>query len=315
MRYPFRSRLKEFLRVYRLSGRWNAETYDDRARALRRVCTHVEAMHADGSLSTTDPVRMSPEDVRNYYINRSISGLSDYSCIREVSLLGLVCSFYGNDALSVARVRYPFLSPRIHRRVLPAMDPDFLSGVLRASGSVDDFPTLRAFASVILALCGGLRFVEIRFARVDNYDESTGILHLDIVKGADSYGEPRTVLIRPEGRPELSRYLSIRAEYLSSHGIESPYWFPSLTDGGPLSQASGYRYLSVVSDAVGVDFDFRICRRTFIQSAIDDGIDLESVSRLAGHVTTKTTESYYGRKRQDDALDEARHVWDGDGGK
>lgn len=310
MRYPFRSRLRDFLLVYRVSGRWNAETYDDRARTLGRICRYVESMFADGTISTMDPVRLTPEDVRAYFIARSAGGLSDYSCIREISLLGLLCSFYGNDCLSVARVRYPFLASRKHRKVLPSMDRAFIRSVVDASFGVDDFLDLRAFSAVILSLCGGLRFVELRFARVDNYDSTTGTLRLDVVKGVDSYGEPRTVLIRPEGRPALDRYLSVRAFYLSEHGIESPYWFPSVTTGGPLSQAFGFRFLTVVSDALGVDLDFRLCRRTYIQCALDDGIDLESVSRLAGHASTRTTETYYGRRRQDEALDKARSVWD-----
>ena len=315
MRYPFRTRSKDFLEVYRLSGRWNSETYDDRARTLRRIGRHLEDLFSEGRVSTSDPVRITPEDVRTYYIERSSSGLSDYSCFREVSILGTVCSFYGNDCVAVARVRYPFLMPRSQRRILPSMDAAFIRSVVDESSKVDDFIGLRAFASVILSLCGGLRYIELRFARVDNYDPKTGTLYLDIVKGADSYGEPRTVMIRPEGRAELERYLSLRESILSDRGIASPYWFPSLNDGGPLSQAFSFRFLSVVSDALGVHVDYRLCRRTYIQCALDDGIDVESVSRLAGHASTRTPEGSYGRRRQDEALERARTVWDGQNDK
>lgn len=43
---------------------------------------------------------------------------------------------------------------------------------------------------------------------------------------------------------------------------------------------------------------------TFAQTCIDNGAKVESVSRLLGHSSTKTTEAYYGRIRNDKAMEE-----------
>ncbi|MFT0899014.1 tyrosine-type recombinase/integrase [Candidatus Methanoprimaticola sp. MG2] len=309
MRYPFRARLDEFLRVYEHSGRWNAETLDDRARTLRRIGGIVEALHREGRLSTCDPVYMTSEDVRDFYIERS-GTVSPISCTRELSVLGSLCDFYGNDCVRVAKTRYPFLVPKIHRRRLSGIDAESMARIVSASSDADDFFTLRAFASVLLAMCGGLRWSEIRNCRVDDYDPGDGTLYLGVVKGGDTYGEPRTVLIRPEARPVLARYLEVRGRFLADRGVRSPYWIPASTDGGVLPAAYSYNLLCVVCDAVGLDFDFRALRRTYIQAALDDGIDLEAVSVLAGHATTKTTERYYGRRREGDAIEAARSAWD-----
>jgi len=56
-------------------------------------------------------------------------------------------------------------------------------------------------------------------------------------------------------------------------------------------------------------FELRACRRTFGQNLIDQGASLESVSILLGHTTTKTTETYYARKRQDAAILEVNNIW------
>ncbi|MDD1767144.1 MAG: hypothetical protein LUQ27_01065, partial [Methanomassiliicoccales archaeon] len=51
------------------------------------------------------------------------------------------------------------------------------------------------------------------------------------------------------------------------------------------------------------------CRRTYGQKAIDEGLNLDAVSILMGHKTTKTTETYYCRKRPETAIREAQTIW------
>ncbi len=63
---------------------------------------------------------------------------------------------------------------------------------------------------------------------------------------------------------------------------------------------------SIVEKEIGIEFDLRACRRTYGQMAIDEGLDLDTVSVLMGHNTTKTTETYYCRKRPETAIREAQ---------
>ena len=66
----------------------------------------------------------------------------------------------------------------------------------------------------------------------------------------------------------------------------------------------------MVEEESGVKFDLRKCRRTFGQSYLDADLDIESVSVLMGHLSTKTTEGYYCRKRNDVAIKAAQGTWD-----
>ena len=78
-------------------------------------------------------------------------------------------------------------------------------------------------------------------------------------------------------------------EYLSSNGIDE--------------------ILNTVCKDLEIDIDARMCRRTFGQRYLDSGLDIESVSILMGHSSTKTTERFYSRKRLDQAMEQARGTW------
>ncbi len=69
------------------------------------------------------------------------------------------------------------------------------------------------------------------------------------------------------------------------------------------------KYKAIVEDDLGIRFDLRMCRRTFGQRYLDRDLDIESVSVLMGHSSTKTTESFYSRRRLDDAMRKARGSW------
>lgn len=98
---------------------------------------------------------------------------------------------------------------------------------------------------------------------------------------------------------------------LNAHAL-----FPS-KDGadGYLSGNAIRRIKAVVEDDLDVKFDLRMCRRTFGQRYLDSDVDIESVSVLMGHASTKTTEGFYSRKRLNKAIDNARSSWLSSGGQ
>ena len=88
--------------------------------------------------------------------------------------------------------------------------------------------------------------------------------------------------------------------------------FPAFRDragDGYMSANSLTKMKTLVERQTGTTFELRACRRTFGQNLIDQGASVESVSILLGHSTTKTTETYYARKRQEDAIREVNGIW------
>ncbi len=84
--------------------------------------------------------------------------------------------------------------------------------------------------------------------------------------------------------------------------------FPSKDSAdGYLSGNAIRRIKAVVENDLDVKFDLRMFHRTFGQRYLDSDVDIESVSVLMGHASTKTTEGFYSRKRLNKAIDNARN--------
>ena len=109
------------------------------------------------------------------------------------------------------------------------------------------------------------------------------------VKGEGTYGLPRTVPLHPDVREILSLYLILRKKWLVDNNLNSHALFPSKNGAdGYLSGNAIRRIKAVVEDDLNVKFDLRMCRRTFGQRYLDSDVDIESVSVLMGHASTKT---------------------------
>ena len=80
-------------------------------------------------------------------------------------------------------------------------------------------------------------------------------------------------------------------------------------DCGHMSSNSVRRVKSVVEKEIGKSFELRDCRRAYGQFYINKGLELEDVSVLMGHGTTKTTELYYCRKRESVVIEKAKDLW------
>lgn len=75
-----------------------------------------------------------------------------------------------------------------------------------------------------------------------------------------------------------------------------------------LCQGERSKLKSRIQRAGGIRFRWKDFRSTFCQKSIDYGAEVESVSVLLGHSSTKMTEDYYGRIRNDKAMEEVTQV-------
>lgn len=181
----------------------------------------------------------------------------------------------------------------------------------------------RSYSATSARLTGQVRdrsHVQIfhRRFRIHPADRSAVSIEVDIihVKGEGTYGLPRTVPLHPDVREILPLYLILRKKWLVDNNLNSHALFLSKngTDGY-LSGNAIRRIKAVVEDDLNVKFDLRMCRRTFGQRYLDSDVDIESVSVLMGHASTKTTEGFYSRKRLNKAIDNARNSWLSSGGQ
>jgi len=64
-----------------------------------------------------------------------------------------------------------------------------------------------------------------------------------------------------------------------------------------------------VEHVAGTKFKLKELRTSFGQILKDRGVSIESISKVMGHSTTKTTELYYARIRDISAFSEINDVW------
>ena len=152
---------------------------------------------------------------------------------------------------------------------------------------------------------------EIRFANEQDIDTINWTFDIVHVKGEDTYGQPRLVPIIPAIRGLLLSYLLLIKRWKCQNKIDSPALFPSKGSSDCYLSINGIREIkNIVEKDLNIKFELRACRRTFGQKYIDSDLDIESVSVLMGHSTTRTTEKYYGRRRNLQAIEKAKSVWD-----
>jgi len=134
-------------------------------------------------------------------------------------------------------------------------------------------------------------------------------------KGLGAYASARKAKIAPPGRTAVQDFLDLRAKAMERAGIvdgrDVPL-VPFIRERGGVSHwndAYLHKVKVGVLERAGVRFDFRSLRRSFSQCALDRGARYGTVSVLLGHKTTRTTETYYARRKYDHAAEELERVW------
>lgn len=299
-RYPFRSATKDFMRAY--EGVYAETTYRELDRRYRRIARIFEELRSEDKVSTTDPAKMSPEDVREFatYLRR-VRDVSPGSLQHDVGTLQALCMYFGNDCVRFARAKYPLAFPVRAKERNPIVERDGFDRFLEVASKVDG-PYLKRYAAVALAFGTGLRPCEIRAAHVSDLDLERNTMYVRRPKGGDSWASNRTVPVRPECRGILARYV------LSLHG-STGFLFPN-PDGDEVSENTLRKWRETVNGETGVSFDFRKCRRTYAQYLLDEGWTVDCVSVLLGHTNETTTAVFYGRARPDRVVQNVLSGWE-----
>jgi integrase/recombinase XerD len=294
-----------------MRGIYAEETWRTRERRYKRMERKIIELKEKKIISTMSPKSMTEEDVRVYILHAKES-LAPSDLVHEINSLRKLLLFAGNSAVDICLNHNPGLKPVVRNHRKPSMDDEVYRTILERSKSLDllDFDLVRAYTLVLLCINTGTRNKEIRFADVEDLDTDSWILSIIHVKGEASYGQPREVPIPPEIRGLVLNYLLLRKKWMLDKNVDSPALFPSAHDpSGYLSGNSLRRFKAQVESHAGVEFDLRQCRRTFGQRYLDLDLDIESVSVLMGHSSTKTTEGFYSRRKLDKAVSKAMDVW------
>ncbi len=310
-RYPFGEKASEFMETRR--GVLTEVSYKNLDRRLRRIERELIRLKEDGKISSLSPKSMTEDDIKAFLIYRKGKRVGGSDISHDISALDQLLSYSDNTAVQKCLRLNPGLKPTSKRtRRLDPLSEDTYRAVLRAYEDIDhqDFRTVRAFALVLTYIGTGARNKELRLANVSDLDTNEWIIHYELVKGEETYGEPRNVPIPQELIPVMKQYLYDRDVYLAAHHAKSSALFFQL--GGKFDHLSGNSIRTskkIVEALIGQKFELRDCRRGFGDMYIKKGLSIEQVSVLMGHASTRTTEHYYCRKCEREVINEAKKLW------
>jgi len=308
-RYPLVACARKYLEI--VGPALADATVKELDRRYRRMGKDFAALKAAGKIDTDNPAKMGEKDVLAYVGLLRARGVKESGIAHNLSSLSALLLHFGNTTVQRLRREHSRMIPKRHAKRQDPIGGDIASRIFRAAEGVRDWRRLEAHALVIMALSTGLRPKELRLAAIGDLDLGRWILNAEHVKGEGAYGQPREVPIRPEGRKTIERYVRVRNAIVAKTAPLNDALFPAIRDKGDgyFAPNSLGQLKRLVEDEIGARFELRACRRTFGQGCIDEGLSVEAVSLLLGHATTKTTESYYCRKRPDAAIKEAEALW------
>jgi len=296
-----------------VKGLYAATTQKVVARGLRLMAKDFETLRENGCIVSSNPMKIVPDDVTKYIALLKARGVRESGIVHNLSILNSLLLSVGNPAVEEFKRRNPAKVPKRRAKRYDPVSSEDQDRILARAGHVDGWRNLQAYALVLLCIGTGLRPKEVRLSNVGDLGTSSWRIKAVHVKGEDSYGQVREIPIDPKVRPVVKRYLASRAEVVAKWCPMNQALFPAINDSkgdGYLSSNSLRKLKRIVEADTGTTFELRACRRTFGQNLIDQGATIETVSVLLGHSTTKTTETYYARKKQDAAILEATRIWD-----
>lgn len=199
----------------------------------------------------------------------------------------------------------PYKAKEVHRfweeldARWPQAPPNMLSRFERGLSKYNKVWThafhLQTEAIVSLALFGGLRASEIRFAELDDIHPDNDYI---VVRGKSPFGERqgyREVPYTEQGRAMVARWLEFRALCAPTHDVPwlvlSPTATPnSMLPSHPFAPISRDGFRQVLTQ-VG-KWELHRFRHTCATEWLRAGVKLERVSKLLGHATIQQTLCY-----------------------
>lgn len=309
-KYPIEELIEPFMESRK--GCISEITEKNTRRRLKRIVSEMKPMLDRKEISSMAPTKMTVADIRAFLLTRIAKGVSPSDIAHDISALDQIIQYAGSSVVRKCLNEYPGLKPVKKQCRKAPLPMTVYEQILAAYNNCNqnDFMEVRAFCMVLLYICTGARNKELRLAPLGDLNTTLWEIYFAHVKGERTWGEPRTVTIPEVVRPVVSRYLELRLAWLIFHNGKSDMLFFSLNGKYDAMSSNSTRLIKKhVENKVGTHFEYRDCRRAFGQRYLDNGADLEDVSILMGHASTKTTEGYYARRRNTEANKHVEGKW------
>jgi integrase len=303
-KYLLASQVKKFIEG--TNGYYAEITQKERSSKIRRITKRIVELGAENSV-----LKWEKEDILRW--RRDCETNLGYATIRKYwHILRDFLNFYNENIIEEMIRRKEIRAPSVPPKEITTIDEKTIWMIHKSTHEMGGWEgDIARFATIAYPFTG-LRPSEFRtllFADVNTHDWT---LKVSTPKGAELYGIKRTVGIPTIIRDEFARFLEARRRYLASGGIDEkfqwliPYYAWKRYKEWPEGKWNAIK--RQINAHSGINFRWKDYRSSFCQMAIDKGAALQAVSKVMGHSTTATTESYYGRIKDTDAIREIERV-------
>ncbi|HLJ66360.1 MAG TPA: tyrosine-type recombinase/integrase [Chloroflexota bacterium] len=213
--------------------------------------------------------------------NRMLAALR--GVLKAAWQLGLMDADAYHRATAIDNVPW-FISPR--GRVLSAEE----IGAVFAACNRDGTPAgIRDSALLTVLFAGGLRRSEAVSLDVRDYDASSGALTVRATRD----NRERVVYATDGAAQALERWLAIRGTSPGPLFVPVNRGQKILVREQRMADQSVHRMLQKRGEQAGIRaFSAQDLRRSFISGLLEEGVDIATVQRLAGHCSVLTTQRY-----------------------
>ena len=243
----------------------------------------------------TEHGRVRPDKQGNYSLSTTT--------VRSVHLM-LHCAFERavKERLILRNPTEDCIAPKVQKKEMKILRPEDLKAYLTAAEKRDALPMF------YLELVSGLRKGELVALRWDDLDVEHRTISVSKQLVRNPNGE--VILSRPKTETSV-RQVSIPQDAVDlliqehSRHADNPYMFPSPTTGEMYHPDSVVNiHKKILKDADLPHVRFHDLRHTFATLALQNGIDVKTVSSMLGHYDagfTLRTYTHATRQMQDDA--------------
>jgi len=317
-RFPFLTDAKTYLSEVRHYYRpATLEEIDRKLRYLARIFGQLrrEAVRAGDLTFSTNPHKMGEREIAAFLGWMKARNLDPATQHKYLGILQGLTDWAGNGVLRQMRARKRFRIIVPPKR-LDALSGDDLERIRRGAEAIEGWRgDCAQFLVNVLPYCG-LRPKEIRLARLVDVDTTRWHFAVAHPKGEQAWASVDVAPILPPGRQPMRDFLDARAAFLRAHGLDPaaveallPYASPKTGRVGYWDDSVMIRLKCEIERMAGVRFKIKDFRPTFAQLNKDRNVGIEAVSKMLRHRTTRTTELFYARIRDEKAFAEAERAW------
>ena len=309
-KYPTASAVKKYIEA--TSQYYAPSTQAERSRKIRYLANIMRELGAPKT-----PSKWEEKHIRAFVKYLNDKKLDNWTRRKYIRFMNDFLEYMNNPALSEMLKHKQIRMPPIPDKDIRSLPEDVIQRIHNHTLTMEGWEGSVARLITVLYPYTGLRPSELRTLKYTDIDMANYLIKVSHPKGEGSYGKNRIIGILPQIRNDIFQFIVEREQYLNDIGAPttSEPFIPWRTRQGKVSYWQHQKVLVLkrkIEQISGISFKLKDYRSSFCQIMIDRGAELQAVSKLMGHKNTRTTENYYGRIRDNQAIVEMYRVFGAD---